>query len=98
MILDRIFQPGLKYQKCGVMLLDLVQQGEEQLSLLAAPPSPKRAKLMETLDQINLREGRNTLFYGAQGLEKHHAWAMRCRRRTPRYTTQWDELPIAHAR
>ncbi|WP_019961742.1 Y-family DNA polymerase [Woodsholea maritima] len=97
-LLDRIFQPGLKYQKCGVMLLNLVQVGEEQLSLLAPAPDPRQARLMATLDHINHRDGRNTIFYGAQGIERKHTWAMRCGRRSPRYTTQWSELPKVYAR
>ena len=37
--------------------------------------------------------GRDTVTTGANGTEKR--WAMRSENRSPRFTTQWDELPIA---
>ncbi|MSQ53351.1 MAG: DUF4113 domain-containing protein [Betaproteobacteria bacterium] len=37
--------------------------------------------------------GRDTLKSAAAGVD--HRWAMRSNNRSPRYTTCWDELPVA---
>ncbi|MFH0911966.1 MAG: DUF4113 domain-containing protein, partial [Planctomycetota bacterium] len=51
--------------------------------------------LMRTLDGINLTMGRDTLYFAAQGMER--PWKLRAAFRSPRYTTRWDELPVARA-
>jgi DNA polymerase V len=48
---------------------------------------------MAVLDRINRRFGRDTLVLAGAGL--HKRWAMRQAQRSPRYTTRWDELPVA---
>jgi len=50
---------------------------------------------MATLDRINETFGRGTVRLGAEGLQQ--AWAMKQDRRSPRYTTRWDEVPVVHA-
>lgn len=95
--LERIFKEGIRYQKCGVILMDLCDHDNEQLGLLAEPISDeKRARnerLMATLDKLNREHGKNTVRLGMP--RKTNAWELRCRHRTPRYTTEWDELPFA---
>ena len=44
------------------------------------------------LDAVNQEFGRDTLHSAAEGVAKR--WAMRAGMRSPRYTTQWDELPV----
>ena len=46
---------------------------------------------MKVIDGINLKQGKGTLFFAAQGIKRN--WSMRMNIRSPRYTTQWDELP-----
>lgn len=96
--LEHIFKKGIWYQKCGVMLMDLCDQKNEQHSLLAEPLSDekraKNEKLMATLDKLNREHGKNTVRLGMA--RKENAWELRCQHRTPRYTTRWDELAIAN--
>jgi len=42
-------------------------------------------------DQLNQKYGRDTLFLGAQGIDKK--WEMRRNMLTPQYTTKWLDLP-----
>ena len=51
---------------------------------------------METLDQINRKMGQGTLRLAAEGFQ--HAWKIRADYPSPRYTTRWAELPVAHAK
>lgn len=91
--LAAIFLDGVRYQKCGVMLLDLVDAERHQLSLLQAGDGPERRRgeaLMATLDRLNGRMGRDTVRFGVPG--EHAAWPLRCEHRTARYTTRWNEL------
>jgi len=48
---------------------------------------------MAAMDAINAEFGRDTVRAGAVGTEKR--WAIRSENRSPRFTTRWDELPIA---
>jgi DNA polymerase V len=47
------------------------------------------------VDSINQEWGRNTVLFAAAGLSKE--WKMRQARRSPRYTTRWDELLVVKA-
>ncbi|MGX5872977.1 Y-family DNA polymerase [Burkholderia gladioli] len=89
--LKRIYKPGFKYAKAGVMLLDLQAQGVEQGDLFA-PTSSKRDRLMSAMDAVNGRFGRNTVRVG--NVEGWQAWHMSQSAKTPSYTTDWGGLPV----
>ncbi|HDR9280162.1 TPA: Y-family DNA polymerase [Burkholderia vietnamiensis] len=90
--LKRIYKPGFKYAKAGVMLLDLQAQGVEQGDLFS-PTSSRRDRLMSALDAVNGRFGRNTVRVG--NVDAVQPWAMKQNAKTPCYTTDWGDLPIA---
>ena len=97
--LEKIHKPGYRYQKAGVMLMGLADANTAQFDLFAASAaqtSDRSKHLMETLDQINAKMGRGTLKLAAEGFIQ--PWRHRANYPSPRYTTQWAELPIAHAR
>ncbi|SDG95180.1 DNA polymerase V [Paraburkholderia phenazinium] len=91
--LARIFKPGFKYAKAGVMLLDLTARTVEQGDLFADTGNARKTRLMEALDGINDRFGRGTLRVG--NVEGHQAWHMSQNAKTPSYTTEWEALPTA---
>lgn len=88
--LSRIYKPGYRFKKAGIMLLDLIPDTLEQGNLFVDIDRFSGDHLMSVMDGINEGHGPDTLFIGAQGVAK--AWKMRCGSRSPRYTTQWDEL------
>ena len=88
--LDQIFAQGYKYNKAGIMLLDLVPVTYNQMELFDSNESRERARLMETIDTMNTAMGSDTVRFGSQGIS--HPWARRCEHRSPRYTTNWNEL------
>ena len=99
--LRAIYRPGFKYAKAGVMLLDLqsdnVQQGELALQL-EDERIVDRSRLMSTLDELNNRYGRGTVLMASAGLAgNRRTWSMKQERRTPGYTTCWDDLAVARA-
>lgn len=92
--LKNIYRPGYSYKKCGVMLMELTAKQQQQETLFNdAAARAKTAKLMVAMDAVNSVWGRGTLRTGAAGMSK--GWAMRSENRSPRYTTSWDELPMA---
>ena len=91
--LEAIYRPGFRYKKAGVMLLSLSPADRRQGTLFEAPDSARSHQLMAAVDAINGRMGRGTVRFGVEGFR--HGWAMRQGRRSPAYTTRWDELPVA---
>jgi len=92
--LQVIFLKGYSYQKVGVMLLDLSADAHRQLCLDETPQSEterrRSQRLMATLDTLNRELGRDAVRLGLP--RQGNAWTLRCERRTPRYTTRWEEL------
>lgn len=95
----RIYEPGYDMSKAGVMLLDLLPASVLQHELqLESEGGRDQSRLMTALDSINGRYGKGTVHVGATGIDDHRrGWGMKQERRTPRYTTHWDEMPVAAA-
>ncbi len=97
--LKRIYKPGYRYQKAGVMLMELSDPKTCQPDLFSHVSTQDRQKSqrrMETLDHINRKMGRGTLRLAAEGFQ--HTWKVRTDYPSPRYTTRWAELPVAYAK
>lgn len=97
MLLEHQYRKGFHYLKAGVILSDLTPEACAQQSLFDSPAQLARAeRLSKVMDKINQRYGRETLRLGSAGIER--SWSMRRERVSPRYTTRWEEIPIALAR
>ncbi|WP_325051823.1 Y-family DNA polymerase [Modicisalibacter coralii] len=98
--LDAMYRRGYLYMKGGVMMLDLADKATLQHDLFDDPQSDaeraRNERLMSVIDKINREHGRDAVSVGKP--RAGNAWALRCQHRTPRYTTRWDELPIAMLR
>ena len=88
--LNKIYRQGYRYKKTGIMLLDLIPASLEQKQLFNNVNHLPSDRMMDIVDLINNDHGPDTLFFGAQGVARE--WKMRCESRSPRYTTQWNEL------
>ena len=110
--LKRIYRPGFDYAKAGVMLMDLssAHQVQAELCFDAGPgiePAPGAGqtahrdpqRLMAALDAVNQRWGKHTMKLGSNRLNPQapRGWVMKQERRTPRYTTLWEEMPFVRA-
>jgi DNA polymerase V len=89
--LAAIWRPGFHYKKAGVMLLDLVKAERVQTGLFDHPDDARSQARMRTLDKLNRRFGRDTVFFAAAGVNRR-GWSMQRGSLSPRYTTNWDEL------
>lgn len=90
--LRSIYLPDYRYQKAGVVLMDLVSPEHLQADLFAPAPRPRAEALMSAVDRINLVMGRGTVRLGR--VPAAPGWAMKQQLRSPRYTSRWDELPL----
>ena len=92
--LGHIYRAGFAYKKCGVMLMELSVKAQRQATMFDdADARAKSAKAMAVMDKLNLTYGRGTIRVGSAGVTQR--WAMRSENRSPRYTTCWNELPVA---
>ncbi len=89
---ERMFKPEYQYKKAGVMLSEISPVTRRQGDLLE-PDTTSNAKLMQALDSLNQRYGRGTVKVSTQGAFKD--WQMRQERKSPNYTTDWNEIPLA---
>lgn len=94
--LNKIYREGYHYKKAGVVLMGLEPKHNRPQTLFDNPATEARsARLMHLMDTINARMGQDTLTLAAAGT--HQTWRMRRSRKSPDYTTRWEELPWVHA-
>lgn len=90
-----IWRDGFRYAKAGIMLGDFYQSDVAQLDMFSEQlPRPGADKLMAAIDTIN-KNGLGRVYFAGQGND--NPWQMKREMLSPRYTTCWDELPVAKA-
>lgn len=92
-----IFREGYDFAKAGVMVLDISSAAfaQQELEEEGRDPTASRAKLMNTVDQLNGRFGRDTLKLGSACADaRPRNWVMKQERKTPAYTTRWQDMPV----
>ncbi len=99
--LRAIYQPGYDLVKAGVILMDLQPEdlAQQELDLVVPGDGARdRGALMAAMDAVNARYGKGTLHSGSTGdAGRNRVWTMKAERRTPQYTTRWEDLPVARA-
>ncbi len=98
--LRRIYRPEFRYKKAGVLLMGLCQRSAAQGCLFVHCDPDESGKLMVAMDRINEMFGRGTIRLASASpvaLNPCRTWHMRSDRRSPRYTTRWEELPVVAA-
>ncbi len=88
---ERMFKPEYQYKKAGIMLSEISPVTHRQGDLLEGDMS-SNGKLMLALDALNQRFGRGTVKVSTQGA--YRDWQMRQERKSPNYTSDWDEVPM----
>lgn len=95
--LDRIWLGGYRYMKCGVMMLDLIDDDRAPRDLFVGGDDKqegKRKELLATIDKLNNLMGRDTVSFG--GKREGAAWQLRNKFCSPKYTTRWDDLLVVN--
>ena len=92
--LKKIYQPGIHYQKVGVLVSNLTDKTYRQMDLfnqLSTELLQKSEKILSVFDAINQKYGRDTVYLAAVG--SLQPWSMRRQMKSPCYTTQWSDIP-----
>lgn len=91
------FNSGERYHRANVLLFSLSSEQFFQTDLFGeANPDQSNAarERLKAFDSINKRYGKRTIHFAAEDLSNR--WEPKHKLRSPRYTTNWQELPIVH--
>ncbi len=90
--LEKLYQSGYEYQKAGVCLGGIINDGEGQLGLFDSRDTEKSDTLMSVVDHINQKYGETLIKSAACGSDREY-YAMRREHKSPNYLLGWSELP-----
>lgn len=90
-------QQPWRYSKAGIITNDLVPLSHSPRALIGQMDRERSGPLMAAMDACNTRWGRGAVVPARAGLVAKRGWNTKFEMRTPRYTTQVGELPVAHA-
>jgi DNA polymerase V len=89
-VISKLYKEGVRLQKCGIGAIELEDELYRQGDLFNQ--SLDKPKLMQCLDQINERFGKDTLKIATE--KNTSSWKMRREFLSPKYTTRWTDIPI----
>lgn len=92
--LERIFRPGYSYKKAGVSLSELEPEASAPHRLWEDERYISLRKLMQAVDYINARFGRDVVRCGLY--PSSNLWRTKARFDAPGYTTCWEDLLISY--
>jgi len=90
--LKKLYKKGYAYKKSGVIVSDVVSAKGAQTNLWDDVNRDKNKKLLEMIDNINLKAGIEQVKFAVQGTEE--TWHMRQHHLSPHYTTKWSDILI----
>ncbi len=89
--LKQIYKSGYRYKKVGVNLSHLVPDNQVQTNLFESKQKIESNEITKVIDALNNKYGKNKVKIATVG-NREKEWALIKEHRSPRYTTQWDEL------
>ena len=90
--IDEIFISGYGYKRAGVIATGIRERASAPHSMFNAEEQEQHKRLMKAVDAINKVCGENSLVIASQGMSGVRSTS---EHRSPRYTTYWDEIPVA---
>jgi DNA polymerase V len=92
-LVEELFESEVPYKKAGVLLGQFTKADMVQTSLFEmSTPAPKSTELMQTLDVLNAKFGRDMVRVGRHTASE--TWSSGHAELSPAYTTNWTMLPI----
>ena len=89
-------EEGIRYVRAGIMVTDLRPTGNQKPLEIFENPHEER-RIGPLLEDITRRYGRGSIGLGHAGIRGGPDGTMKRDMRSPRYTTNWDELPLVKA-
>lgn len=88
--LKQIFEKGYHYKKAGIIASKIIPENAVQQNLFDHTDRNKQAEIMQALDKINSKLGRDKVRIAAQGFDRK--WKLRQEQLSPCYTTQLSDI------
>ena len=92
--LKGIYRKGYLYKKSGILAENLIPDTGAQISLWDQEKIEKCRLLMQAMDRINTRNGRDSVRFALQGFDRK--WKMKQEMLSKAYTTRWEDLLIVN--
>lgn len=95
--LKLIWKPGFEYKKAGVVVFDIVNRDECQLTLFETDSAKKEKQdvLSQVMDNVNVSSGQNVLRVATQR-SGHYADGIRREHASRLFSTDWDSIIEIH--
>ena len=95
--LKLIWKPGFEYKKAGVVVFDIVNRDERQLTLFERDSAKKEKQdvLSQVMDNVNVSSGQNVLRVATQR-PGHYADGIRREHASRLFSTDWDSIIEIH--
>lgn len=95
--LKLIWKPGFEYKKAGVVVFDIVNRDERQLTLFEKDSAKKEKQdvLSQVMDNVNVSSGQNVLRVATQR-SGHYADGIRREHASRLFSTDWDSIIEIH--
>ena len=95
--LKLIWKPGFEYKKAGVVVFDIVNRDERQLTLFETDSAKKEKQdvLSQVMDNVNVSSGQNVLRVATQR-PGHYADGIRREHASRLFSTDWDSMIEIH--
>lgn len=90
-LLKRLYRKGYGYKKTGVRLSRITPACAIQGTLFDSIDRPKHKQLMQVIDNINAKQGKNSVKIVSQGEITDHTNREHL---SPQYTTRWDDIIV----
>ena len=92
-LVEELYESDVPYKKAGVLLGQFTKADMVQTSLFeVSTPAPKSAELMQTIDVLNAKFGRDLVRVGRHTASE--TWSSGHTKLSPAYTTNWTMLPV----
>lgn len=95
--LKLIWKPGFEYKKAGVVVFDILNREERQLTLFETDSAKKEKQdvLSQVMDNVNVSSGQNVLRVATQR-PGHYADGIRREHASRLFSTDWDSIIEIH--
>ena len=95
--LKLIWKPGFEYKKAGVVVFDIVNRDERQLTLFETDSAKKEKQdvLSQVMDNVNVSSGQSVLRVATQR-SGHYADGIRREHASRLFSTDWDSIIEIH--
>lgn len=94
--LTKIYKPGYRYKRVGILLSGLIDDTGVQENLFSPAPSVKTVKVQKVIDSLNSRFVRDKVRFACQGFD--HRWTMKQQNLSKCFTTRASDLITAYCR